>query len=484
MIIKPARVACVVFAAAALVAGSAGAVAAKPVHKPARGSSAARFTPGAAGVGDTYFPQEGNGGYDVGHYTVDIGYSPDIHWLKGTMIAQARATQNLSRFDLDLSGMTVRSVEVNGHTARFHRAGQELQITPSTGLVNGSDFTVQVIYTGTPRTIKGSPIVFGADYGWQYTPDGAFVGDEPNGASTWFPCNDHPQDKATFTFNIGVPKTRRAIANGDLSGVRTVGDRSYWHWNETSPMPTYLATVDIGKWYLRSGKTPSGIKEITAVDPALNAENTHTQTFERTGRVTDYWAKLFGPYPFTSTGAIVDNVPDVGFSLETQTRPLYGFVPDTVTLAHELSHEWFGDSVSVHMWRDIWLNEGFATFAERMIVEHNGGQSTYSSFKNEYSTTSANDSFWKQAIAAPGRDTMFSQAVYDRGGMTLAALRHRMGDHLFFTLLRDWAAQHKYGNATTSQFEALAAKVYGKSLTKFFDAWLWSKTKPASFDGA
>jgi aminopeptidase N len=316
-------------------------------------ADAVSFTPGAPGVGDPYFPLEGNGGYDVGHYTLDLGYAPGMHRLSGTAHLTARATQNLSRFDLDLSGMTVRAVTVNSVKAKYHRSGQELQVTPRSGLRRNSAFSVAVRYDGSPKTITGSPIVFGADYGWQYTPDGAFVGDEPNAGRTWFPSNDHPSDKATYTFRITVPKSRAVVANGDLVSKRTAGAKTTFVWDETSPMATYLATIDIGNWTFRNGRTPAGIRETMAVDPALADEAATGKVFEQTGQITDYWAKKFGRYAFTSTGAIVDNVPDVGFSLETQTRPLYGFSPDRGTISHELSHQWFGDSVSVRTWRDI-----------------------------------------------------------------------------------------------------------------------------------
>ncbi|WP_375489803.1 M1 family metallopeptidase [uncultured Jatrophihabitans sp.] len=444
--------------------------------------AATHFTHGAAGVGDPYFPLEGNGGYNVGHYTLDLHYLPSSHYLSGVAHITARATQNLSRFDLDLSGMHVRSIVVNGAHARWHRRGQELQITPRHGLRRGHRFHAAVSYAGSPRTITGSPVVFGADYGWQYTPDGAFVGDEPNAAHTWFPSDDHPSDKATYTFHITVPRGRQVVANGNLQHHRTTRHSSVWTWHETSPMATYLATIDIGKWKFRFGHTPGGIRETMAVDPHLAKQASSDKVFALTGAITDYWSKTFGRYPFTSTGAIVDNVPDVGFSLETQTRPLYGFSPDPTTMSHELSHQWFGDSVSVATWRNIWLNEGFATFAEQLWAEHTGGPSTYSYFSQLFAKIPASDGFWHQAIADPKRNTMFSSAVYSRGGMTLAALRHRIGDAKFFTLLRTWTAQHRYSVATTAQFVTLAQKVSGQNLTTFFRIWLSTQSKPTSFN--
>jgi aminopeptidase N len=445
-------------------------------------SAAPRFTPGSAGVGDPYFPYAGNGGYDVGHYGLDLSYQPSTHRLAGTVRITARATQNLSRFDLDFWGMHVRRVWVNDVVARYHRSGPELQISAPSGILRGTTFIVAVSYDGSPKTITGSPIVFGADYGWEYTPDGAFVGDEPNGARTWFPSNDHPSDKATYTFRITVPANRRVIANGDLVRARYGSATRTFVWNETSPMATYLATIGIGRWNFRTGRTPGGIRETMAVDPALAAQARSGKVFARTAAITDYWSKEFGPYAFTSTGAIVDNVPDVGFSLETQTRPLYGFSPDQGTMSHELSHQWFGDSVSVRTWRDIWLNEGFATFASWLWAQHVGGGSTYAIALSVFRSIPAAASFWRQSIADPKRNTMFSDAVYTRGGLTLAALQHRIGDQKFFVLLQRWTAQHRHANASTWQFVRLAEQVSGQDLSSFFSTWLWKQHKPATFN--
>ncbi len=443
---------------------------------------AATFSPGAAGLGDPYFPMLGNGGYDAKHYDLDLSYVPATHLLSGTVRMRAVATKGLSRFDLDLSGMTVHSVRVDGTPVTWRRVGQELKITPAQGITKGTTFTTAVRYAGSPKTIKGSPIVFGSNYGWQYTADGAFVGDEPNAAHTWFPVNDYPRDKATYDLRIAVPTGRQVVANGELRGRASANGMNTYHWRETKPMASYLVTVGIGKWRFRSGDTPGGIPETMAFDPTLAKKVRQRHVFGLTGAVTDYWAKLFGRYPFTSTGAIVDHVPHVGFSLETQTRPLYGFAPDPLTISHELSHQWFGDSVSVRSWRDIWLNEGFATFSMYLWNEHTGHRSTYTQFRTFYRQIGAKSSFWRQSIADPGRDRMFSSAVYYRGGMTLAALRHRIGDTHFFELLRRWVAAHRYANADTNEFIALAEEVSGQHLGAFFRTWLWDQVKPASFD--
>jgi aminopeptidase N len=471
---RPAAVA-VGAVAVALVAAAAGF----GIHLLTR---APTYTPGSRGIGDRYFPLEGNGGYDALHYDLRLVYDPATHHLTGSDTMTARAGKNLSRFDLDLSGLRVSRVTVDGRPATYRRSGQELVVTPARGLPDGSRFSTVVSYAGVPRTVVGSPIIFGAPYGWIYTHDGALVACEPDAAHTWFPSDDHPSDKASFRFHVTVPTGTRVVANGTYLGHHVGGgvDRrsDTFEWDQPQPMATYLATVDIGRWVVRRSRTAAGIPMLTAVDPRLAAKARHRRVAALTARVTDYWARRFGRYPFSSTGAIVDDVPDIGFSLETQTRPLYGFAADPVTVSHELAHEWFGDSVSVRSWRHIWLNEGFATFGSWLWAEHDGGASTLEQARRVFRHVAAQDGFWARSIADPQRDAMFSPAVYYRGAMTLAALRHRIGDHDFFTLLRTWVRTHRYGNATTGEFTTLAERVSGEPLQRFFRVWLWDTRKP------
>jgi len=466
-------------ASAALVVTSLGVTGAVATAGGSRTTQTdAKYTPGSPGLGDPYFPRLGNGGYDVAHYDIDLSYLPSNHRLSGTVTLTATATQNLSRFDLDFKNFTVSGIKVNGASAQFVRRGREMIVTPKDGLPNGKKFTVAVTYAGKPHTVVNSPIVFGAPYGWIFTPDGAFVGCEPNAASTWFPANDHPSDKATFTFDISVPDGTKVVANGDLTGQDSGAGMSSFEWTEKEPMATYLATIDIGKWKFHETETAGGIPEFVAVDDDLDAQAQQSGVIKLSGDVTDYWSKLFGKYGFSSTGAIIDNVPQIGFSLETQTRPLYGFVPDSGTVSHELAHEWFGDSVSVQTWDNIWLNEGFATFGAWLWSEHTSGRSTYDAAKSTFDRIPEGDSFWKQSIADPQRNTMFSSAVYFRGGMTLASLRNKIGDKDFFELLRTWVKDHRFGNGTTKQFTKLASEISGQNLDGFFKTWLWDQVKP------
>jgi aminopeptidase N len=458
----------------------------------ARAGTNAQFTPGAPGIGDPYFPLEGNGGFDTQHYDLSFSYDPAGDRLEGLAVITAKATQNLSRFDLDLQQLDVSSVTVGPQRAEFARDGQELEITPKQPIPDGRAFTVAIHYGGVPQTIVGSPIVFGSPYGFLHTDDGAFMGDEPNAASTWFPVSDHPADKATYTFRVTVPKGLGVVANGTLMYDVDAGDKSLWVWNEPLPMASYLVTADIGHWLVKQGRTPGGIPEYVAVDPVLPDVTVDGVTksaldffYDSTAEAGDLWSQTFGPYPFDVIGAIADNATyhgrPLGFSLETQTKPVYSAVRNADTIAHELAHQWFGDSVSVATWDNIWLNEGFATFAEYLWGEHSGARSAHDAFLADYSRP-ATSSFWNQAIADPQRDTMFASAVYRRGGMTLQALREKIGDDdTFFRILKTWTSTHEHGNGTTAEFTALAERISGLDLGAFFQTWLYTPRKPTTW---
>lgn len=459
---------------------------------------------GPTTAGDAYVPGDGNGGYDVQHYGLKLTITPDgTNQLAGTATITATATEQLARFNLDLTGLDVTSIKVDGRPARQQRGGSELEVAPARPLRKGAKFTAVIEYSGTPRPVS-DPVL--GRYGWIRTSDGVFVACQPSGAHTWFPSNDHPSDKATFDFEITVPQGLTVIANGepetplegtgggtplppgtpptggpatDGPGIVPVAQRGMTtsKWRVKSPMSTYLATVDVGRFGVRTGKTPSGVPVITAVDPSVPAVN--LDQFHRLNTdVTEEWSKLFGPYPFSSTGGLIDNA-DVGFALETQTRPVYGaFGLQPTIVAHELAHQWFGDSVGLTRWQDIWLNEGFATYAEWLWDEKSGGQSVQEHFDEAYGSLGGRE-LWDVPPGDPGRRQMFGRSVYDRGGMTLVALRGRVGEAAFYRILQAWTKERRHSSGTTEQFIALANRVSGKNLDGFFDAWLFKKGRPA-----
>jgi aminopeptidase N len=451
--------------------------------------AAAAFTPGSDGAGDPFFPQGGNGGYEVSHYSLKLDYEPQNEQLAGDAAISARATQDLSRFNLDLVGFKVSSVTVNGTAASFSRKGQELTITPSAGLRRNRDFTVRVVYAGHANYVLDPDK---SKDGWIPTDDGAFVVNEPQGSPTWFPANDTPRDFATYDFAITVPEGRTAVANGVLVSKTDNGDTTTWRWREDRPMVTYLTTATNGVFELRTRTLASGLPEYNAVDPntrLFGQKNPQPElAWSRLAvqpEATQFLVDLYGPYPFDSVGAIVDYAPNVFYSLESQTKPNYWVIPSELTIVHELAHQWFGDAVVLERWPDMWLNEGFATWSEWIWNEHKGVKTAQQQFDELYATpedSSAGADLWFPAPnGLADASELFHTPVYDRGAMTLQALRQKVGEATFMDIVRSWYGENRYSNVTTGDFIALAERKSGRELDEFFQAWLFEEGRPESW---
>ena len=313
--------------------------------------------------------------------------------------------------------------------------------------------------------------------GWVPTDDGAFVVGEPQGSPAWYPANDNPRDKATYDFSISVPAGLTVMANGVLVSHVTHSGRTRWVWRETDPMAPYLATATLGDFDLTISST-SGVPSYVAVDPQLS----HRHVLTKLPAIVAFYRSIYGSYPFDAVGAIVDVAPDVGYSLETQTKPVFDQMPDEATLAHELSHQWFGDSVTLTVWPDIWLHEGFATWSEWIWSEHEGGRSAHRFFQLYYATPADDTEFWTPPPGDPGApELLFDGTNYVRGAMTLQALREKVGDFTFFQIMQAWAARNQYGNVRTADFIALSEQKSGMNLHRFFDVWLYEPEKPMSW---
>jgi aminopeptidase N len=434
-------------------------------------STAATSAPG--GVGDALYPDLGNGGYDVAHY--DLALSPDATTgvLMATATIDATATLPLDAFHLDLEGMTVDRVTVDGATARWDRADAELVVTPAVAVAAGAAFRVAVAYHGVPG--DGRLPTWDLPLGWIRTAGGSFTMDEPNGAHTWFPANDHPSDKATFTFHVTVPSGTVAVANGTLDSTTTTGGKDTWSWSAAEPMATYLAVVAVGDYRFTVDVGPEGLPvrhaylatAAAAVTPCLSHTKAMIESFEA----------HFGPYPFTTFGLLVaDSTP--GLAMETQTRPIFsaadfgGGCPDEI-VAHEVAHQWFGDAVSPARWQDIWLNEGFATYAQWMWASGDDAARMDALAANARAgLASAGASL--PPVGRATRDQLFGPQVYDGGASVLHSLRREVGDGPFFAILRQWLADHRDASATTEDFVATASAVAGRDLGPFLHQLLFS----------
>ncbi|MGA6163436.1 M1 family metallopeptidase [Amycolatopsis magusensis] len=443
-------------------------------------SASAAPAPGAPGAGDPYYPGAGNGGYDVQHYDIRLTYQPATDQLSGQTTILATTTQELSTLNLDF-GLKVSSVRVNNAPAKFGKDAKdasELVVQPAKPLAKNQPVTIVVSYTDTPSQV----VVDGAT-AWRKTPTGAEVVDEPFSSEWWYPANDHPTDKATFDVSVEVPDAVSAISNGTL--VRKTKQRTgwtRWNWRSTQPQATYLAFLAVGNFEVLQSTTPSGQPFLSAYDPALGAALPAAKaSIERTPEVTEFLATQFGPYPFEAQGGVASNA--IGFALENQTRSVYGNSfwrngSNTSVVAHEVAHQWFGDSVSLGKWSDIWLNEGFASYAEFLWSESIGEGTADELAEYLYNSYPADSAFWQVKPGDPGADKQFDAAVYDRGALAVHALRKAIGEESFFKLLQTWQAQKKGKHATIPEFIALAEKVSGKPLYDLFQTWLFTPGRP------
>lgn len=455
---------------------------------------------GAPGSGDAYFPYAGNGGYDVLHYGLDLRYAPpsDPAVLQGNLSGVAtitlRATEDLETLNFDLRGLDVTAVSVDGKGAKHgksHDGGAsewsqvqdgvnrvwELTIGLRPELEAGQVARIVVEYGG----VTGRPTdTTGALYGWVTTADGALVVNEPDGASTWYPVNDDPEDKATYTFNITVPEGKTAVANGlPADRPATKDGWTTWAWDAADPMASYLSTASVGDFVLQYVAGPRRLPVINAIDKdvAGDALARTTDSLALQPQMIRFLETLFGRYPFEAFGAIVDD-DSVDYALETQTRPLYSGVAGEETVVHELGHQWFGNAVSPADWQHIWLNEGWATYIEWLWAEHRELATVAQQFTATVTSLDINNR-WGMNIADPGRDNLFSPAVYQRGAAALHALRVRIGDDAFFEGARLWLDRYDDSSATTEDFQAVMEEASGEPLDTFFKEWLRDPARPA-----
>lgn len=440
------------------------------------------------GLGEPLDSTLGNPGYDVGRYEIDLAFDPASSWLDATVTLRATATARLSFVNVDFVGFDVQAVTVDGEPAAFARTERDMTIRPRTAIAAGRTFELAVRYRGQPKPFHsdaGVPV----GLGWNVSTTGtSYVVSEPDGARSWFPCNDVPSDRATYTFRLTVPDGLVAAANGVLEGRATAGHgRTTWTWQMDRPMATYLATVIVGRYRIEDDGPASvtagvPIRNLLPVDaspapspdPQSTTWNLPPGTYDARGlalqgEMIAFYSRYLGPFPYPTYG--IAYVPGAIGALEAQTLTVSGTTDQSV-LAHELAHQWLGDAVSLAHWGDIWLNEGFATYMEWLWEEHRG-ESLAGNAALGYDLV--------RGLPPPGNpplDDLFNESVYVRGGLTLYALRARIGDAAFFATLRAWADRYAGRPATTADFISLAEGASGADLTGFFDAWLYAADMP------
>ncbi|WP_406725163.1 M1 family metallopeptidase [Streptomyces sp. GD-15H] len=438
------------------------------------------------GIGDRLFPHLGNPGYDVASYDLALSYpGTNDKALQATTTIDARMTADLDRINLDFAHGTVRSVEVDGVPAAFTTAGEDLVITPEGDLDAGERTRITVRHTSDPVPAEGR------DGGWVRTADGLAMANQADAAHLVFPCNDHPADKAMFTFRITAPDGHTAVANGLPAAVDRTRGATTWTYRTRHPMATELAQVSIGRSTVLHRTGPQGMP-LRDVVPTKHREKLEPWLAKTPDQIAWMEAKV-GRYPFETYGLLMADA-SIGFALETQTLAL--FEEDFFTesghpawyvesiMVHELAHQWFGNSVSPHTWSDVWLNEGHATWYEMLYAQEKAGPSLDARMKTAYESSDR----WRAAGGPPAapknpepgqKISIFRPSVYAGAALVLYALREEIGRTAFERLERLWVTHHRDGTATTADFVRLASDVAGRDLTGFLEPWLYdSKTPP------
>ncbi|MEV0578921.1 M1 family metallopeptidase [Streptomyces sp. NBC_01463] len=440
--------------------------------------------PGPLGIGDPLFPHLGNPGYDVLAYDIGLSYEGrNSEPLDAVTTIDARTTEPLERINLDFTRGTVRSVDVNGLRAGFSAEDEDLIIEPPGSLPAGVPLRITVHHTSDPSGERDSG-------GWVRTADGLAMANQADAGHRVFPGNDHPADKAYFTFRITAPEDLTVVANGLRTGRSSHGGRTTWTYRTEHPMATELAQVSIGRSAVVRRTGPHGLP-VRDVVPAADRKKLEPWLKKTPGQL-EWMERQVGRYPFENYGVLVADT-ETGFELETQTLSLFerrlftdGGFPEwyvDAVMVHELAHQWFGDSVSPRTWSDLWLNEGHASWYEARYAEEHADKPLERRMREAY----ADSDGWRAeggpparpAAPAPGEKiSLFRPVVYDGSALVLYALRQEIGHDAFGRLERLWVRKHRDSNAATADFTALASRVAGRDLTAFFDGWLYAKRTP------
>ena len=425
---------------------------------------------------DDAFPQLGTKQLDVDDYELVLDYDPDTGELDGIAQIRAELAEATGEVVLDFQGLDVERVSVDGDQVSFEQTDDKLVVDLGGGHDAGRELLIVVDYSGVPEPVP-TEALDGVEVGWHGNGNGSFVLSEPEGASTWYPVNNHPLDKATYSFEITVPDPYSAIANGELvSKEHDEGaSATTFEWRMDAPMASYLASVVTGEFYEVDGGEHDGVSYSYWYEKGTDP----SATLSRTDELVAMLADRLGPFPFATYGGVVYPSSFInggsptqqflsGVALEVQGRSLFSegsTVPSVII--HEAAHQWMGDNVSITDWsRDIWWVEGFAHFAE--YIEDPDA------LADQFPEVSAQ---WQPPGDLP-IDQLFFGCSYECGGMVFYALYREVGEDTFWEILREFNGRYYLGNASTDDLIAVASEVSGEDLTAFFDAWLFDETPP------
>lgn len=421
-------------------------------------------------------------GFDVQHYEINLGIDDQTHFVTGYVKATVEAEENLNSISYELMGLTVSSVEVNNAPATFTQANGLVNINLGT-IPAGQTFQTKVYYSGNPIL---SPNPYRA--GMIFATGSIHTISDPDAARYWWPCYDHPWDKATVQLHITIRSDWKVASNGTLIGTTINGNgTTTYSWNSADPMTTYLVSIACAPYQIINQTALNGTLPIQ--NYAIQSQyNNAVADLAQLPNMIDYFSSLFGTYPFEKYGnSIVPN--SVYGAMEHQTMTtLSSFLINgngtyEVTIAHELAHQWYGDAVSFLTFKDVWLSEGFATYSEHLWTDKRFGWPSAVA----YVTSSYHDYYinWENAygltprIYDPAFADYFSPPSYEKAASVLHMLRLRLGDAQFFNLLNQWFIQNCHGNVVTSEFRSLAESLSGQSLEQFFDQWIYGRGIPS-----
>ena len=393
---------------------------------------------------DNYTGVEPNRGFHVTHYDLDFDYIVGPNRLNATATLTLTTTEALHHLTLDVAeGLAVRRVEssISSGIKRFRQSGGKLRISLHDDLPAHTEFTLTIRYGGNPRPRRTA----WGELGWEELDNGALTANQPNGAPTWFPCNDTPDEKATYTFNVRTDRDYVAVTN-----------------TTAHPMPTYLATVQVGQFQ----RVELGRNTVAWLPGAQPGDLNKQQA------MLDYFETVFGPYPFENYQVVVHEEA-LEIPLEAHGLSIFGINHlrrNERLIAHELAHQWFGNSLGIGHWRDIWLNEGFACYAEWLWADHADQMPIDDSVRTHYDKLTP----MRFTLADPGPRDMFDDRVYKRGAITLHALRRSVGDTVFFNTVRDYVAANADGIVDTQTLiDAFARNgADAAQVTGILEAWV------------
>ncbi|WP_151641213.1 M1 family metallopeptidase [Corynebacterium sp. 11A] len=439
------------------------------------------------GTRDRYTGVDFNLGFHIRHYDLDLTYRVMPNHLSGTATLDVLSYLPLQQLTLDFARtLTVRRITAQGvggaqvKVKKFrHRGDNKVVVLFDREIPADTEFSLAISYFGNPQPINSR----WGEIGWEETDAGALVASQPHGAHSWFPCDDTPDEKARYDIRITADNPFSVICTGVLVDTQRNNSTTSWHYRVQEPMATYLASVQIGEFSTIPLGSAAGVP-VTAYAPAALRQRV-LHDFADQARMLEFYAELFGPYPFPDYRVVI-TADQLEIPLEAHGLSIFGanHADGRRTwerlIAHELSHQWFGNSLGVAQWDDIWLNEGFACYCEWLWFEHSTGTPAEHYAREHYRglQQKPQDLF----LADPGPQHMFDDRLYKRGAVFVHALRLLLGDAAFFAALRDYARRDRHGVVEpVDLFNILRAHLAPErhaELEQLRSAWLLSLPLP------